>query len=325
MGRLIEGRWKSDDDLAAADGDFRRADAAFRSWVTTDGQAGPTGEAGFAAEPGRYHLYVSYACPWAHRTLIYRALKGLASIVDISVVHWFMGEDGWTFADDGQGLVGDRLSGHDFMHQVYTEAVPDVSTRVTVPVLWDRQRATLVSNESADIIRMFDSAFDGVGAAPGEYYPAAKREAIDAWNERIYDTLNNGVYKSGFATTQAAYEAAVHPLFDTLDAIEEQLSRTRFLTGDQPLEADWRLLPTLLRFDAVYHGHFKCNRLKLAEYPNLTGYARELYQWPGVADTCRFDHAMKHYYSSHAGVNPTRIVPVGPALTFDEPHGRDAA
>jgi len=324
MGRLIEGRWKSDDDLAAADGDFQRADAAFRSWITSDGSAGPSGEAGYPAEADRYHLYVSYACPWAHRTLIYRALKGLQDMIGVSVVHWFMGDSGWSFEADDDGLVGDRLSGHEYLHQVYTDAMPDVSTRVTVPVLWDTHQGRIVSNESADIIRMLNSAFDGVGAASGDCYPVAERERIDALNERIYATVNNGVYRAGFATTQDAYDQAVGPLFDTLDALEERLSHSRFLLGDAPLEADWRLLPTLLRFDAVYHGHFKCNRRKLSEYPHLSGYARELYQWPGITGTCRFDHAMQHYYRSHPSVNPTRIVPVGPVSSFDEPHGRDA-
>ena len=324
MGQLVDGRWRTESGFASGDGDFKRAHATFRSWVTPDGRAGPSGESGFAAEPGRYHLYVGYACPWAHRTLIYRALKGLEPLIDVSVVHWHMGESGWTFEADEEGIVGDRLSKRAFLHQVYTDAAPDATTRVTIPILWDKRQGAIVSNESADIIRMFDSAFDQVGATPGDHYPPEQRDAIDAWNTRVYDTLNNGVYRAGFATTQAAYEAAVTPLFDTLDALEAHLSTSRFLTGDAPLEADWRLLPTLLRFDAVYHGHFKCNRRKLAEYPALTGYTRELYQWPGIAGTCRFDHAVRHYYTSHESVNPTRIVPIGPPLTFDRPHGRES-
>ena len=322
MGQLVDGRWQQDGGFASNDGSFERTNSTFRHWITPDGAAGPTGDGGFAAEPDRYHLYVSYACPWAHRSLIYRAVKGLEETIPISVVHWFMGEDGWSFEPDEQGVVGDRLAGRDFLREVYLAADPDFTGRVTVPVLWDTERGTIVNNESADVVRMLNTAFDGVGARDGDYYPAEHREAIDGWNERIYETVNNGVYKAGFATAQEAYDEAVHPLFETLDVIEEQLGRTRFLTGDAPTEADWRLLPTLLRFDLVYHGHFKCNRRKLVEYPNLTGYTRELYQWPGIAGTCDFAHAQRHYYSSHQNVNPTRIVPIGPKLHFDAPHGR---
>ncbi|MEA1943561.1 MAG: glutathione S-transferase family protein [Pseudomonadota bacterium] len=323
MGLLVDGQWQDRwYDTDKTGGRFERSASKLRNWVTPDGEAGPSGEGGFRAEPGRYHLYVAYACPWAHRTLIYRALKGLEDMISVSVVDWFMGENGWTFADRGEGIVGDDLFSKDFLYQVYLESEPDYSGRVTVPVLWDKKTGRIVSNESAEIIRMFNSAFDDVGGKPGDWYPQSKREDIDTLNARIYETVNNGVYRSGFATTQEAYEEAVRPLFDSLDWIEGILAEKRFLTGDTPTEADWRLLPTLLRFDLVYHGHFKCNIRRIADYPNLSGYMRELYQWPGIADTCHFDHAKKHYYASHESVNPTGIVPVGPAIDFEAPHGR---
>ncbi|MBO6764539.1 glutathione S-transferase family protein [Maricaulis sp.] len=323
MGLLVDGQWQDRwYDTDKTGGRFERSASQLRNWVTPDGEPGPSGRGGFKAEPGRYHLYVSYACPWAHRTLIYRALKGQEDMISVSVVDWLMGENGWTFKDRGDGIVGDDLFGKDFLYQVYLESEPDYSGRVTVPVLWDKQTGRIVSNESAEIIRMFNSAFDGVGAAAGDWYPQDRRDEIDALNDRIYETVNNGVYKSGFATTQDAYEEAVRPLFDSLNWIEGILAETRFLTGDTPTEADWRLLPTLLRFDLVYHGHFKCNIRRIADYPNLSGYMRELYQWPGIAGTCNFDHAKKHYYASHENVNPTGIVPVGPALDLERPHGR---
>ena len=323
MGLLVDGQWQDRwYDTDSTGGRFERSASKLRNWVTPDGEPGPSGEGGFKAEPGRYHLYVAYACPWAHRTLIYRALKGLEDMIPVSVVDWFMGENGWTFTDRGEGIVGDDLFSKDFLYQVYLESEPDYSGRVTVPVLWDKQTGRIVSNESAEIIRMFNSAFDEVGAKPGDWYPQDKRDEIDALNERIYETVNNGVYKSGFATSQEAYEEAVRPLFDSLDWIEGILADKRFLTGDTPTEADWRLLPTLLRFDLVYHGHFKCNIRRIEDYPNLSGYMRELYQWPGIADTCNFDHAKKHYYASHETVNPTGIVPVGPELDLERPHGR---
>jgi len=324
MGLLVDGKWKDKwYDTKKTGGRFQRSESAFRNWVTADGSAGPTGEAGFKAEPGRYHLYVSYACPWAHRALIFRTLKGLEEMIDVSVVHWFMGEHGWTFEKDPDGIVKDRLFGKKKLHQIYTKADKKYTGRVTVPVLWDEKRNTVVSNESADIIRMFNSAFDRVGATEGDYYPEDKRAGIDEVNARVYETVNNGVYKSGFATSQDAYEEAVRPLFETLDALEERLSASRFLVGDEPTEADWRLFTTLARFDIVYHGHFKCNIRRLIDYPNLWAYARDLYQRPGIAATCNFGHAKRHYYESHDMVNPTRIVPVGPLIDFDEPHGRE--
>ena len=322
MGVMIEGSWHDQwYDTANNGGRFVRPDSQFRHWVTPDGQAGPTGEAGFRAEVGRYHLYVSLACPWAQRTLIYRQLKGLETAITLSVVHWRMLEYGWNFAP-GPGVISDPLHSADYLYEVYRAADPHYSGRVTVPVLWDRQTHRIVNNESSDIIRMFNTAFDGVGATPGDFYPVALRPAIDALNARIYDTLNNGVYRAGFATTQSAYEEAVRALFATLDVLEAQLGVTRYLVGDAPTEADWRVLPTLLRFDAVYVGHFKCNLRRLVDYPNLWAYTRELYQWPGVAQTFNLEHAKRHYFESHAVINPSGIVPLGPILDFHAPHGR---
>ncbi len=323
MGQLVDGVWQDTwYDTKSTGGAFQRSTAKYRNWITADGRAGPSGEGGFAAESGRYHLYVSYACPWAHRTLIFRALKGLADHIEVSVVHPDMLSDGWTFETGFDGATGDRLHGLPFARDIYIKADPRVSGRVTVPILWDRERETIVSNESSEIIRMFNSAFDGITGNDLDFWPEALRAAIEPVNDRIYDSLNNGVYKSGFATTQAAYDAAVGPLFDTLDWLEDRLSRTRYLMGDRITEADWRLFTTLIRFDPVYHGHFKCNRRKIAEYPNLWGYTRELYQWPGVAPTVRLDHITRHYHYSHDSVNPHRIVPIGPEMDLDAPHGR---
>jgi len=323
MGLLQDGVWRDKwYETEATQGRFVRMDASFRSWITADGTAGPTGESGFQAEAGRYHLYVSLACPWAHRTLITRARKGLQDMISVSVVHWLMAENGWTFAP-GPGVVPDTLHGAEFMHQIYTRARPDYSGRVTVPVLWDKQQDTIVSNESSEIIRMFNSAFDGVGALPGDAYPQPLRTEIDAINARVYTTLNNGVYRAGFATTQTAYEEALVPLFETLDWLEQRLSASRYLVGDQPTEADWRLFPTLIRFDAVYVGHFKCNLRRIADYPNLLGYIRDLYQLPGIAQTISMHHIKAHYYGSHPSINPTLIVPMGPDLDFSAPHGRE--
>lgn len=324
VGILVNGEWQSDaTQKKETSGKFIRKDTMCRNWVTADGSAGPSGEAGFKAEPGRYHLYVSYACPWAHRTLIYRVLKGLEDLIDVSHVHWFLGDNGWTFDADDEGIVGDRLFHSDRLYKIYQKADPNISGRATVPVLWDKERGTIVSNESSEIIRMFNSAFDDVGAKPGDFYPQQHRAEIDRLNTIIYDTLNNGVYKSGFATTQDSYEEAVGPVFDTLDMLEMMLAEKRFLVADQPTEADWRLFPTLLRFDAVYHGHFKCNLRRLIDYPNLWAYAREIYQWPGIAGTINLEHARKHYYQSHESINPTRIVPAGPLIDWSEPHQRD--
>ncbi|MBB3910451.1 glutathione S-transferase family protein [Sphingomonas desiccabilis] len=317
MGLLVDGIWHDRwYDTGKTGGRFERSKSQFRNWVTPDGAPGPTGEGGFAAEPGRYHLYVSLACPWAHRTLIARRLKGLEELVPISVVHWLMQENGWTFAA-GPCVTGDPLHGADYLHQVYTAADPSYSGRVTVPVLWDKQRGTIVSNESADILRMFGSAFDGAGARPGDFYPEPLRAEIDALNERIYHDVNNGVYRAGFATTQEAYEEAVVPLFAALDALEARLGQGRYLFGDTLTEADIRLFTTLIRFDPVYHGHFKCNLRRIADYPALSRFVRDLYRLPGVAETTNFDHIKRHYYQSHATINPTGIVPVGPDMTLE--------
>ena len=323
MGLLVDGQWQDKwYDTKSTGGRFKRQESQFRNWITPDGSPGPTGEGGFKAEPGRYHLYVSLACPWAHRTLIFRKLKGLEQMISLSVVHWAMLDEGWTF-QEGEGVIPDTVNNARVMHQVYTTADPVYSGRVTVPVLWDKERETIVSNESADIIRMLNSAFDGIGAAPGDYYPEALREEIDAINARVYDNVNNGVYKSGFATTQEAYEEAVKPLFATLDDLDARLAGKRYLTGDTITEADWRLFTTLVRFDAVYVGHFKCNLRRIADYPHLSGYLRELYQWPGVRETVNFTHIKNHYYYSHETINPHRVVPLGPVLDLDAPHGRE--
>lgn len=322
MGLLMEGQWVDRwYDTASNQGKFIRSQSQFRNWVTADGSAGPTGEAGFKAEAGRYHLYVSLACPWAHRTLIFRKLKGLEEMISLSVVNPLMREHGWTF-DYAEGVIKDPLHQAKFLHQIYTSADPQYSGRVTVPVLWDKQQNTLVSNESAEIIRMFNNAFDGIGAKAGDYYPEALRKEIDAINDEVYDNINNGVYKAGFATTQQAYEEAVYPLFEALDKVEKRLSENRYLVGNDITEADWRLFTTLLRFDAVYHGHFKCNLKRIEDYPNLSEYVRELYQWPGVAETVNMQHIKDHYYRSHKTINPTGVVPAGPLLNLDRPHTR---
>ncbi|MGG7645185.1 glutathione S-transferase family protein [Rhodovulum sp. YNF3179] len=324
MGQLIDGVWNSGwYDTKSTGGKFVRSTAKFRNWVTADGSPGPSGEGGFKAESGRYHLYVSLACPWASRALAFRTLKGLEDHISVDVVHPDMLDDGWTFATDFPGATGDRLYGKDFMREIYTKADPQVSGRVTVPVLWDKERETIVSNESAEIIRMMNAAFDGITGNTDDYWPAELRDQIEEVNARIYTTLNNGVYKSGFATTQAAYDQAVTELFETLDWLEDRLSRSRFLMGDRLTEADWRLFVTLIRFDPVYHLHFKCNRNRIVDYPNLWGYTRELYQWPGIRDTVSFDHIVRHYHYSHETINPHRIIPINPVLDHDAPHGRD--
>jgi putative glutathione S-transferase len=319
MGLLVNGEWRDQwYDTKATGGRFQREDAAFRNWVTADGGPGPTGKGGFKAEAGRYHLYVAAACPWAHRTLIFRALKGLEDMISVTVVEPLMLENGWEIAPGADPIQGAR-----YLHQVYTAAKSDYTGRVTVPVLWDKQTQTIISNESADIIRMFNSAFDGVGAKRGDFYPHDLRHEIDLVNERVYRTVNNGVYRAGFATTQAAYGEAVTDLFDSLDWLEDLLGESRYLTGDRITEADWRLFTTLLRFDAVYVGHFKCNIRRIADYPNLSGFLRELYQWPGVRGTVDMAGIKAHYYGSHKTINPTGIIPAGPDQNLDAPHGRD--
>lgn len=324
MGLLVDGQWQDKwYDTKSHGGRFQRSASRFRNWVTADGSAGASGEGGFKAESGRYHLYVSLACPWAHRALVMRAWKGLEAQIDVSVVHPLMREQGWELRDDFDGVTGDPLYGFDKLYQLYLKADPHYTGRVTVPVLWDKQRETLVSNESAEIIRMLNSAFDGVGARAGDYYPAELRDAIDAVNEQVYQRVNNGVYKAGFATSQAAYDEAVTALFETLEELEQRLGDNRYLLGTTLTEADLRLWTTLVRFDAVYETHFKCNRKRIADYPNLHGLLCDLYQMPGVAETVRLDHIRHHYYRSHPTVNPHGIIPVGPELDFSAPHGRD--
>ncbi len=323
MGIMIDGVWSAEEKKRGDDDEFKRPETPIRNWITADGSAGPTGEAGFKAEPGRYHLYICHACPWAHRTMIFRALKGLEDVITVSIVHWYMAENGWTFAP-GEGVVSDPVLDADYLHQIYTKADAHFTGRVTVPVLWDLQTDTMVSNESSEIIRMLNSALDAFAAHPErDFYPSELRPEIDAVNERVYATVNNGVYRCGFARSQDAYSAAVTTLFETLDWLEDRLSAQRYLAGDRITEADWRLFTTLLRFDPVYHGHFKCNIRRLIDYPNLWNYTRELYQMPGVASTINHDHIKAHYYSSHETINPTRIVPVGPDIDFLTPHNRD--
>ncbi|MGO4386344.1 glutathione S-transferase family protein [Microvirga sp. 2YAF29] len=324
MGLLVDGVWQDRwYETKSTGGRFVRKDAAFRNWVTPDGAAGPTGKGGFMAEPGRYHLYVALACPWAHRTLIMRKLKGLEATIGLSVVHWLMLEHGWTF-EEGPGTIPDPIHNARYLHEVYTAAAPDYTGRVTVPVLWDKKTSTIVSNESAEIIRMMNSAFDAVGAKLGDYYPQALREEIDALNAQVYDKVNNGVYKAGFATTQQAYEEAVRPLFEMLDRLDERLSSQRYLFGSAMTETDIRLFTTLVRFDPVYVGHFKCNLRRIADYANLSGYLRDIYQMPDIRETVNMHHIKSHYYGSHRSINPTGIVPMGPVLDLDAPHDRAA-
>jgi putative glutathione S-transferase len=322
MGLLVDGVWHDKwYDTKASKGQFKREDAQLRNWITADGAPGPTGEGGFKAESGRYHLYVSLACPWAHRALIFRRIKGLEAHISVSVVSPDMLENGWTF-DTANHSSGDALFGYEYLHQVYTRHDPDYTGRVTVPVLWDKRQNRIVSNESSEIIRMFNSAFDDLTGNTLDFYPADKREAIDAINAFVYDNINNGVYKAGFATTQQAYGEAYHDLFDALDRVESILGQQRYLTGDSITEADWRLFTTLIRFDSVYFGHFKCNRQQIEQYPHIRGYLRELYQYPGVADTVDFYHIKRHYYFSHTMINPTQVVPEGPVIDYMSEHGR---
>lgn len=325
MGLLVDGKWQDQwYDTRKSGGKFERESARFRNWVTVDGAAGPSGEGGFRAESGRYHLYVSMACPWAHRALIFRVLKGLEQHITVSVVHPHMVENGWEFRPEDSAHK-DHLKDARFLHQVYTRVAPDYTGRVTVPVLYDKQGEDIVSNESADIIRMFNSAFDGIaGVNQGlDFYPDGLQDEINQVNQRVYDTVNNGVYKTGFATAQDVYEQAYQELFETLDWLDQRLNGQRYLVGNQITEADWRLFTTLVRFDAVYFSHFKCNRQRLADFQHLSGYLRDLYQVTGIADTVDIQQIKQHYYVSQRTINPTQIVPVGPVLNFDVAHGRD--
>ena len=308
--------------LKTVNGEFVRSESSFRSWVTEDGSAGPTGEGNFAAEPGRYHLYVSYACPWAHRTLIFRTLKGLEDVISVSVAHPLMPAESWVFGKY-PGATEDHINQSRYLYENYLKADPGFNGLVTVPVLWDKKQQTIVNNESSEIIRMFNSAFDAFGNAEVDFYPQALRNEIDAINDTVYNNVNNGVYRAGFAQTQHAYNNAYDRLFNTMDELEERLSRQRFLVGNQITEADWRLFTTLVRFDAVYYNHFKTNKKRLIEYPNLWAYTRELYQAPGVSQTVNMDHIKYHYFASHRSINPTGVVPKGPHIDFMAPHERE--
>ena len=327
MGIMVDGKWHADGVFPTASGRFVRAQSGFRNWVTRGGEAGPSGDGGFKAAPGRYHLYISLACPWAHRTLIFRRLKRLEDVISVSVVDPFMGDNGWAFAaSDGSltpGSTVDEINHAHYLYEVYANARTDYMGRVTVPVLWDRERRTIVNNESSEIIRMLNSAFDEWGDASVDYYPQALREEIDRINPVVYENVNNGVYRCGFAGTQEAYDEAFDALFRTIGELEERLSRRRYLAGDRITEADWRLFTTLVRFDAVYYVHFKCNLRHIADYPNLWNYTRELYQVPGVAATVNLTQIKRHYYASHQSINPRRIVARGPAIDFTTPHDRD--
>ncbi len=324
MGLLVNGQWQTDwYDTKSTGGRFERKAPSFRNWVTADGSAGPSGISGFKAESNRYHLYVALACPWAHRTMIYRKLKGLEAMISMSVVNTFMGDEGWSFEPD-EHVVADPIHNATFLHQVYTAAQADYTGRVTVPILWDKKKNTIVSNESPEIIRMLNSAFDDAGAKEGDFCPPELLAEIDELNAFIYPNINNGVYRAGFATTQGAYDDAVTEVFSALDTLENKLSTRRYLTGKTVTEADWRLFATLVRFDPVYVGHFKCNLRRIVDYPHLWGYVRDLYQVPGIAETVKFDIIKAHYYGSHETINPTRIIPAGPNIDFYEPHNRDS-
>ena len=316
-GMMVDGEWKTEERFASENGRFVRSTTSFRGWIAADGSTD------FPAEAGRYHLYVAWACPWAHRTAIVRKLKGLEDAVGLSAVGSFMGDDGWAFHDE-PGVIPDAVNGAHFLREVYAKADPGYTGRVTTPVLWDKEAGTIVNNESREIIRMLDTEFGGIAASDADFFPEDLREEVDATIDAVYQPINNGVYRSGFATTQEAYEEAVTELFDALDHRETVLGSRRYLCGDRVTEADWCLFPTLVRFDAVYNGHFKCNLRRIVDYPNLWGYLRDLYQYPGVAETVNMDHIKKHYYRSHGNVNPTRIVPKGPILDFFTPHGREA-
>ncbi|GLW36181.1 glutathione-dependent reductase [Pectobacterium carotovorum subsp. carotovorum] len=324
MGQLVDGVWHDTwYETKSTGGHFKRSESAFRNWVTPDGAPGLTGTGGFPAQSGRYHLYVSLACPWAHRTLIMRQLKGLVDHIAVSVVHPLMLDHGWTFGTDFEAATGDSLYQHEFLYQLYLHAMPDYSGRVTVPVLWDTEQHTIVSNESADIIRMLNSAFDGVGATVGDYYPEALRAQIDELNGWIYDKVNNGVYKAGFATSQSAYDESATTVFAALSDLESILAKQRYLTGEQLTEADLRLWTTLIRFDPVYHTHFKCDKYRLSDYPYLFGFLRDIYQIPGIADTVDMAHIRHHYYRSHGTINPHGVISLGPEQDLNQPHQRD--
>ncbi|MEQ9195514.1 MAG: glutathione S-transferase family protein [Parvibaculum sp.] len=326
MGLLVDGQWTDKGyDTKSTGGKFKRQESAFRNWVTKDGSPGPSGEGGFKAEAGRYHLYVSLACPWAHRTLVFRKLKGLEDRISLSIVDPLMLEEGWTLRSADDATAPDFVNHKTKLYEVYLLADPDYTGRVTVPVLWDKKKNTIVSNESAEIIRMLNASFDEIEGVNAEldFYPEDLRAEIDEVNAAVYDNVNNGVYKAGFATEQSAYEQEVTALFEELDRLEARLATRRYLAGSSLTEADWRLFTTLVRFDAVYYAHFKCNFRRIADYPNLSNYLRELYQVPGVAETVNLTHIKRHYYGSHRTINPTGIIPAGPILDLDAPHDRE--
>ena len=314
-GMMVEGEWKTERQWQNTDGRFVRSRTSFRDWITADGSSG------FPAEADRYHLYIAWACPWAHRTAIMRKLKGLEEVIGLSAVGSFMGEDGWAFHDE-PGVIPDAVNGTSYLREVYAKADPAYTGRVTTPVLWDKETETIVNNESREVVRMLDTEFGRFATTNAHFCPDDLRKEIDATIDDIYEPINNGVYRSGFATTQEAYEEAVMELFDALDHWDGVLGTRRYLCGHRITEADWCLFPTLVRFDAVYHGHFKCNLRRIVDYSNLQGYLRDLYQYPGVAETVNMDHIKRHYYRSHESINPTRIVPKGPALDLNEPHDR---
>ncbi len=325
MGLLIKGKWEDKwYDTSKTDGDFKREAAQLRNWITPDGTAGPSGEGGFAAESGRYHLYVSLACPWAHRTLIFRRLKNLENHISVSIVSPDMGEHGWTFQSDEKKpeCTGDTVNQFQHLHQAYTTNKVNYTGRVTVPILWDKKTNRIVNNESSEIIRMFNSAFNSITQNTTDYYPKERQTKIDQMNHLVYENINNGVYRCGFATSQKAYEKAYHRLFETLDEIEKQLASQRYLCGDILTEADWRLFTTLIRFDSVYFGHFKCNKRRIEDYTHLPQYLRELYQTPGISETVNFTHIKRHYYGSHRNINPTGIIPLGPDIDYRTQHDR---
>ncbi len=324
MGLLVDGKWQDQwYDTSQSGGQFKRQPSQFRNWITPDGAPGPEGKGGFKAEPGRYHLYVSHACPWAHRTLIARKLKGLTDAITVDVVHPVMADEGWTFASDFPGATSDRINGKKRLYEVYLLSDPNFTGRVTVPTLWDKETKQIVNNESSEILRMFNSAFDRAGASGPDLYPQKFRAAIDEINEKVYGGVNNGVYKAGFATTQKAYDKAFKDLVESLDWLEAHLTSQRYLVGaGHPTEADWRLFTTLVRFDPVYFGHFKCNHREIRNYPALSNYLRDLYQQEGIAETVHMDHIKTHYYVSHDMINPTQIIPLGPELDLMEPHNR---
>ena len=317
MGQLIDGIWKVDEIRPnKVDGTYKRENSVFRDWISEEEGAE------FLPESGRYHLYISHACPWAHRTLIFRFLKNLEDHISVDVVHPEMLENGWAFDTKFSDTTGDSLYGKEFLSEIYTQANSNITCRVTVPILLDKKSKKIVSNESADIIRIFNSSFDKITGNTEDFWPKNLQKEIEPINKRIYETLNNGVYRAGFATSQSSYDEAVTKLFDTMEWLEEILSNNRFLLGDRVTEADWRLFPTLARFDSVYHFHFKCNRKRLIDYKNLWAYARDLYQTFGISKTVHLNHAIRHYYYSHASINPHQIIPINPIINFNEPHKR---